>query len=64
MHDGGETTLLDVIKFYDKGGFKNQWLSKEIKPLSLSDQDRADLVAFLEALTGDVSGIDRPALPQ
>jgi len=64
MHDGSETTLLEVVNFYDKGGFKNQWLSKEIKPLTLSDQDKADLVAFLEALTGDVSGIDRPALPQ
>ena len=64
MHDGGETTLLEVVNFYDKGGFKNQWLSKEIKPLHLSDQDKADLVAFLEALTGDVTGIDRPALPQ
>jgi cytochrome c peroxidase len=64
MHDGSETTLLEVVNFYDKGGFKNQWLSKEIKPLNLSDRDRADLVAFLEALTGEASGIDRPALPQ
>jgi len=63
MHDGSEATLLDVVKFYDRGGNKNQWLSKEIKPLNLTDQDRADLVAFLEALTGDVRGTEKPTLP-
>jgi len=63
MHDGSEATLLDVVKFYDRGGLKNQWLSKEIKPLNLTDQDRADLVAFLEALTGDVRGTEKPTLP-
>ncbi|HEV8702356.1 MAG TPA: cytochrome c peroxidase [Candidatus Polarisedimenticolia bacterium] len=63
MHDGSEATLLDVVRFYDRGGFKNQWLSKEIKPLNLTDQDRADLVAFLESLSGDVRGIEKPTLP-
>jgi cytochrome c peroxidase len=63
MHDGSAATLLDVVKFYDQGGFKNQWLSKEIKPLNLTDQDRADLVAFLESLTGDVRGTEKPTLP-
>ena len=63
MHDGSEATLLDVVKFYDRGGLKNQWLSKEMKPLNLTDQDRADLVAFLESLTGDVRGTEKPTLP-
>ena len=63
MHDGSEATLLDVVKLYDRGGNKNQWLSKEIKPLNLTDQDRADLVAFLESLTGDVRGTEKPTLP-
>jgi len=63
MHDGGEASLLEVVKFYDKGGVPNKWLSKEIKPLRLSDQDRADLVAFLESLTGEVSGREKPVLP-
>ena len=64
MHDGSEVTLLEVVNFYDKGGLKNQWLSKEIKPLGLTDQQKADLVAFLESLTGEVRGIERPSLPQ
>ena len=64
MHDGSDATLLDVVNFYDKGGLKNQWLSKEIKPLGLTDQQKADLVAFLDSLTGEVRGAERPALPQ
>ena len=64
MHDGSDATLKDVIDFYDRGGLKNQWQSKEIKPLNLTSQDKADLVAFLEALTGEVRGAERPTLPK
>ncbi len=63
MHDGSEATLLNVVDFYDRGGLQNQWLSKEIKPLHLTAQEKADLVAFLEALTGDVRGTEKPTLP-
>jgi cytochrome c peroxidase len=63
LHDGSAATLLDVVNLYDRGGNKNPWLSKEIRPLGLSDQDKADLVAFLEALTGEVRGKERPVLP-
>jgi cytochrome c peroxidase len=63
MHDGSETTLQDVIAFYDRGGKPNPNLSKEIRPLNLSDQEKADLVAFLEALTGEVRGKEKPTLP-
>lgn len=54
MHTGSLATLAAVIDFYDVGGgtagFEG---TKEITPLGLSAQDRADLVAFLETLTGD-----------
>ncbi|MFQ5877004.1 MAG: cytochrome-c peroxidase [Acidobacteriota bacterium] len=63
MHDGSEATLRDVVEFYDRGGVKNPWLSEEIRPLNLSEQDKADLVAFLESLTGEVRGAERPELP-
>jgi cytochrome c peroxidase len=36
------------------GGNSNPQLDREIKPLKLSARDRDDLVAFLEALTGEV----------
>ena len=64
MQDGSDATLMDVVTFYDQGGRPNKWLSKEIKPLHLSDQDKADLVAFLESLTGEVRGMEKPTLPR
>ncbi len=54
MHDGSLKTLGDVIAFYAGGGNSNPHLDKDIKPLALSAQDRADLVAFLESLNGDL----------
>jgi cytochrome c peroxidase len=60
MHDGSEATLLDAIEFYNRGGVKNPNLSKEIKPLGLSAQEKLDLVAFLVALTGEVQNAAPP----
>ena len=51
MHDGSKKTLKEVVDFYVGGGSSNPQLDKEIKELHLSGKDRADLVAFLEALT-------------
>jgi cytochrome c peroxidase len=64
MHDGSEKTLVSVVEFYNRGGVPNQWLSKEMRPLNLTAQDKADLVAFMEALTGEVRGTEKPPLPQ
>ncbi len=53
MHDGGQKTLKDVIDFYIGGGNSNPSLDKEIKSLDfLTGQERTDLRAFLESLTG------------
>lgn len=60
MHDGSETTLLAVVEFYDRGGIGNPNLSSDIKPLHLSDQEKRDLVAFLEALQGEVTNAQVP----
>lgn len=53
MHDGSLKTLKEVVDFYVGGGNSNPQLDKEIKSLQLSAQDRNDLVAFLESLTGE-----------
>lgn len=56
MHDGSLKTLKEVVDFYVGGGSSNPHLDKEIKPLShLSKRERADLVAFMESLSGEVS---------
>jgi len=43
-----------VIDFYDQGGSDSGHEgTKEIAPLGLTAQDKTDLVAFLETLTGE-----------
>ena len=51
FHDGSAATLEDVIDHYERGGVVKTDLSPNMKPLSLSKQDKRDLVAFLKALT-------------
>jgi cytochrome c peroxidase len=60
MHDGSLASLKQVVDFYDKGGIPNKNLNKKIKPLHLTDQEKDALVAFLEALTGDVTPVRPP----
>jgi cytochrome c peroxidase len=60
MHDGSQRTLADVIDFYVGGGSSNPYRDKEIKELQLTGQERADLVAFLEALTGEMPANSGP----
>lgn len=64
LHDGSAKTLEDVITFYDKGGTKNPHLSNEIKPLRLTTQEKADLVAFLKSLSCPDLQVAAPALPK
>jgi len=55
MHDGSLKTLKDVVDFYVGGGNSNPHLDKEIHALDfLTGQQRADLRAFLESLTGEM----------
>jgi cytochrome c peroxidase len=52
FHNGSRATLRQVVDFYSDGGdFANPEKSNEIKPLGLSDQEKTDLVSFLESLT-------------
>ena len=53
MHNGMLATLADVVEFYNRGGGQDQHKSSMIKPLNLSNKEQGDLVAFLEALSGD-----------
>lgn len=53
MHNGMVATLADVVEFYNEGGGKDSKKSKLLQPLGLSDAEKQDLVAFLDALSGD-----------
>jgi cytochrome c peroxidase len=63
MHDGSEATLEAVVEYYNKGGIANPYLSKDIKPLNLTDQEKKDLVEFMKALDGEVIPVALPKLP-
>lgn len=55
MHNGSLSSLEEVVEFYDRGGDETEYDNKDprLVPLNLSTQEREDLVAFLESLTGD-----------
>lgn len=63
MHDGSLATLEEVVEWYDKGGHANPHLSDKIRPLKLSAQDKADLVAFMQACTGPTPAVQIDRLP-
>ncbi|MFO7655134.1 MAG: cytochrome c peroxidase [Candidatus Krumholzibacteriia bacterium] len=52
MHDGSLRTLEEVVRFYAAGGVPHSGLDSLIAPLDLDEGEIADLVAFLESLTG------------
>jgi cytochrome c peroxidase len=64
MHDGSVATLAEVIDLYDRGGINRPSRSELIKPLHLTAQEKADLLAFLETLTASPTPVAVPALPR
>lgn len=64
MHDGSQKTLEDIVEHYAKGGTPNQWLSNKIKKIDLKPEDKADLVEFMKACTGEFPIIERGRLPE
>jgi cytochrome c peroxidase len=54
MHDGSLKTLKDVVDFYAGGGNSNPEQDPEMKKIHLTGPQRADLVAFLNSLTGEM----------
>ncbi|HZT55735.1 MAG TPA: cytochrome c peroxidase [Burkholderiaceae bacterium] len=69
FHNGGQATLEEVVRFYNRGGDRRRTgngganttgfgtnpsnLDPDIEPLGLSAQQQADLVAFLKSLTDE-----------
>ena len=47
---------MDVVGLYEKGGVERPSRPPLIVPLELTEQDRTDLVAFMETLTGEEDG--------
>jgi len=53
MHNGKLKTLQNVVAFYNQGGGKDRNKDRALKPLKLNKKQQGDLVAFLQALSGD-----------
>ena len=52
MHNGSSPDLYAAVKHYEKGGIDRPSRSPLLVPVTLSEQDRQDLVAFLRTLSG------------
>ncbi|VAW10087.1 Cytochrome c551 peroxidase [hydrothermal vent metagenome] len=71
MHNGKFFDFEEVIDFYNEGGDENEMTDGTLasnktpllKPLNLSDEEKEDLAAFLESLSGDEIKMARPKLP-
>jgi cytochrome c peroxidase len=64
MHNGSLATLQDVIALYDRGGIARPSRSALIGPLALTQNEKADLLAFLETLTSPPQPVLLPVLPR
>ena len=64
MHDGSVATLKDVILLYEKGGIDRPSRSELITPLSLTDDEKTDLMAFLQTLNDSSASAKIPTLPR
>jgi cytochrome c peroxidase len=64
MHDGSQETLDEVVEWYNKGGHPNDYLSKDVKKLDLTAQEKKDLVSFMEACTGKFPQVETGRLPE
>jgi cytochrome c peroxidase len=51
MHDGSLATLREVIDFYDSGSGNDPKRDSNLRALHLSEQQKLQLIAFLESLT-------------
>jgi cytochrome c peroxidase len=64
MHDGSLPDLDAVIEHYVKGGEDRPSRSPDMRPVALTAPERADLLAFLAALSGPEPGVIAPVLPR
>lgn len=64
FRDGSASNLHQVVEHYVRGGDDRSNLSASMKPLTLSQQEKDDLVAFMQALTGTRKPLAVPHLPQ
>jgi cytochrome c peroxidase len=63
MHNASLASLDEVVKHYEKGGLDRPSRSPMMMPIRVSEEERRELVAFMETLTGAPEGDAAPKLP-
>jgi cytochrome c peroxidase len=53
MHNGSQKTLIDVVRFYNRGGNATPNLDERMHALNLNDEEMNALVEFMRTLTSD-----------
>lgn len=67
MHDGSIETLEEAVRFMAEGGQDNPNLHplfRAIKQMNATDEEVAQLTAFMKALSGEYPIVEEPELPQ
>lgn len=59
MHNASAKTLQDVLVHYEKGGIERPSRSPLMMPIQLTEQERGDLIAFMETLTEQPQPVGR-----
>ncbi|MES2206521.1 MAG: cytochrome c peroxidase [Pseudomonadota bacterium] len=62
FHDGSAKDLMAVVEHYVKGGIVKENISKQLKPLTLTQQEKEDLVMFMKALSAPYRPVQAPDL--
>lgn len=57
MHDGSFASLDEVLRFYEQGGGSKPGPDPKLHSFALTDDERGQLVAFLESLTGTIASL-------
>ena len=65
FHDGSAATLEEAVDFMLAGGHRenNPHIDPLLKPIELTEEERAQLIAFLQSLTPTVTDYTLPKLP-
>jgi len=64
FHDGSVATLEEAVDLMVSGGKKNKFLdTANLKPVKLTAQEKADLLAFLRSLDANYA-VEEPKLPE
>lgn len=63
FHDGSAESLEEAVDYVLSGGHANEWLDEKLMPREITDQEKAQLLIFLQSLTSEGGTFQRPVLP-